>query len=428
MVCIASEKMIWRSCKVARKTTHAKRRRALKAGSSDVTRRVTAWTWVALIKYLAAREDDGCEVKQALQAAGQVLYGLDKVILLSLPLDAPAIDVPVSVKLPSSSREAAAHCLRYSQLVTSCALVAAYFPDGLSTSTFVRLHEEQLNADLPPLAAKDVLRSELSAKARRFIEGRPDEDLRAMAAGIGLLFLSALREATAVGTKLVGHDSRHHGSSPSARIRAGRESALSAEKAVLAAARNAISFIDRLGGLGKIQEPPLAQDVYDSWQFLVRHQFWEHLPAATTEDIERLGDELSRDAAGEGGKLSIEQSAPIPSSEVTHPLVVEAGGFRYKGAFHRLSGKPLKVLKGFVDAHGGAVSLQQLCDAYWNDRQVGNETIYSAVSNARKSVRDAMCAAGDLNRDDDFNPIPSVDRGDALAWKLDLSNEIRKRQ
>jgi hypothetical protein len=391
--------------------------------SAEPTSRSPVQAWLALVNHLTAQEHAGCDVKRTLQAAAQVLGALDKLILPTLPPHAPATDFEISVTLPESPRQAADNCLLYSHLIASCALVAAFFPDDLDTSTFVRLHDDQLNAGLPVLAERDFLRSELSVTARRFIDNRPGEDLRAVAAGLGLVFASALRHATAAGTSLLLRDTARHARPSDIRFRAGQCSAVSAEEAIFAAARGASKFMDQFGGFNAIREQPLAKDVYESWRFLVCHRFWEHLPAATTDDRLRLLDQLAPVTRLPTDATRLDDSTP-PGPRRSLPLTFENGAFRYKGGpRQKLTGKPLQVLKRLAAAPNHTLSIRELGKIVWGYGDIDgdhDDTIRSAVSAARRALRGTMRDAGEIGPDDVFDPIPCVDKRPNLAWKLEL--------
>jgi hypothetical protein len=300
------------------------------------------------------------------------------------------------------------------------------------------MHDEQLNAVLPPLAEKDVLRSDLSAMARRFIRGRPDLELRALAAGLGLEFLSALRQASAAGTRLLGQNTNREAGRSSARFRAGKSVARSPERAIFAAVENAEKFIDRFGGFSAAPEQPLnhvirfgelrataAQGVNDSWLFLVRRRFWEYLPAASTDDRLRLLEQLAPEATHAADDPHSDSATPLQPTGDPFPLSFENGAFRYKGgAPQELGGKPLQVLRQLAVAPGHSLSIKELQKIVWGydekKHRIYEEAIRSAVYEARKALRSAMTDAGEIGSGDSFDPIPCVDKKPNLAWKLEF--------
>jgi DNA-binding winged helix-turn-helix (wHTH) protein len=102
-----------------------------------------------------------------------------------------------------------------------------------------------------------------------------------------------------------------------------------------------------------------------------------------------------------------------PASSIKKPpLEIIEGGFIYQGKDHKLSGKPLQVLREFLGAKYYRQSAADLQKAVWKDAETGLETIKNAVSDVRKALRQAGIGTND--------PIPCVDRGANLAWRLEL--------
>jgi DNA-binding winged helix-turn-helix (wHTH) protein len=99
-------------------------------------------------------------------------------------------------------------------------------------------------------------------------------------------------------------------------------------------------------------------------------------------------------------------------------LTFEPGGFIYRGHRQPLKGKPLQVLQAFAEAPGRICTAAALLRAVWPDVAVEEDTLRSAVCDARKALRQVLEAAGVEGPAD---PIPTVDRGmGRLAWQLDL--------
>jgi hypothetical protein len=99
------------------------------------------------------------------------------------------------------------------------------------------------------------------------------------------------------------------------------------------------------------------------------------------------------------------------------PLRLVPGGFIYRNISIDLSGKPLEVLKEMLSARHSRISCADLLRTAWDGDGVCEETVKSAVSDAREALREALRQAKIRWRQD---PIKAVDRGRNLAWKLNL--------
>ena len=99
------------------------------------------------------------------------------------------------------------------------------------------------------------------------------------------------------------------------------------------------------------------------------------------------------------------------------------GAFIYRGHQEPLTGKPWEVLKALANAVKRTLTLNELQDMVWPQSAIGEETVRSAVSDARAALRKALEAVGvtkpaSAKRD---WPIIPVDRGqDRTAWRLDV--------
>jgi hypothetical protein len=381
--------------------------------------------WSDLKHALRAQAVHENDVALVATAAGAVVVCIEEFVSTLGPTDLTAPEIQVNLTLPRSVHESAWQCLRFCLRLSHCARVAAFFPNGLSTMDFIRLHDEQWDAGRPPLAEDDFLGRRLSENTRKFIDARKGEDFRALAACLAHMYLAALRLTVNEGKRLMepAPPTPAGTSQPRTRI------AVSAAAAIITAARRALRYMDELAGLKNIEQAG-ADAAYATWQFLVQRGFGGSLPAATVEDWRRLQAELDReDPVGPPSSDAHELPDSQPSSDQAGgALSTEAGGFRYKGKFKDLTGKALQVLTRLVGARNRAVNLAQLRDAFWTDEEVGDETIHSAVAAARNALRDAMRTVGDLGRDQDCNPIPAVDRGAALAWRIDLAAERRPKK
>jgi hypothetical protein len=119
----------------------------------------------------------------------------------------------------------------------------------------------------------------------------------------------------------------------------------------------------------------------------------------------------------QGGAL-VSSTAIVLVTPQGRQLVFEPGAFTYRGHRKELSGKPLAVLRALSEATGQVLTLADLQDKVWPGCGTGEEAIRSAVSAARKALREAMRA---VNVDGPPNPLPAVDRGTGrTAWRLAL--------
>jgi hypothetical protein len=109
--------------------------------------------------------------------------------------------------------------------------------------------------------------------------------------------------------------------------------------------------------------------------------------------------------------------APAPPEPPAPPEVLEflPGAFIYRGIRRPLPAKPLQVLEALYRAHYKTKSLSDLREEFW-ETTVTEDTVRSAVSEARQALQSAMSAAG---VEEPKNPILNVARGMGLtAWRL----------
>ncbi len=109
-------------------------------------------------------------------------------------------------------------------------------------------------------------------------------------------------------------------------------------------------------------------------------------------------------------------------------LVIEPGGIRCCGAKQALAGKPLQVLRCFAGSPDGAVSAEQLRDEVWDGRLVTDQTVRTGVGKARAAVSAVLRKAGIPKRDRPEDPIPCLDQGRNLAWRLTLRRDANSTQ
>ena len=82
-----------------------------------------------------------------------------------------------------------------------------------------------------------------------------------------------------------------------------------------------------------------------------------------------------------------------------------------------MNGKPLIVLKSVAESRSHTRTAAELYDLLYGDKEDRREvaTVRTHVAKARKALREALRSAGVAFAAD---PLPRVDRGPALAWKL----------
>jgi hypothetical protein len=91
---------------------------------------------------------------------------------------------------------------------------------------------------------------------------------------------------------------------------------------------------------------------------------------------------------------------------------IGAGEFAFNGNRFPMKGVHLKILKVFVDANR-SVTRNKLVQDVWGQDHPEHSGLSSTLCNFRKRLRVF------LRLPDKFNPLPHVDIGQNLAWKLD---------
>jgi hypothetical protein len=146
---------------------------------------------------------------------------------------------------------------------------------------------------------------------------------------------------------------------------------------------------------------------------------------ALLEQLRRAANDLLPGPTdGRGGRaVSVSPALPVPAGAngeeqtAIAGLTFSPGGFRYKTADVRLNGKPLIVLKSVAESRSHTRTAAELYDLLYGDKEDRREvaTVRTHVAKARKALREALRSAGVAFAAD---PLPRVDRGPALAWKL----------
>jgi hypothetical protein len=99
------------------------------------------------------------------------------------------------------------------------------------------------------------------------------------------------------------------------------------------------------------------------------------------------------------------------------PLTFRPGEVVYKGYVIPLSGRPWQVLKEIASVPGRGRSAKDILRALWPDGEIEPGTVNSHVSAARQALQKAL---HEMGIESPADPLPVVDRGELLAWRLDL--------
>ncbi len=99
-------------------------------------------------------------------------------------------------------------------------------------------------------------------------------------------------------------------------------------------------------------------------------------------------------------------------------LDILPGGIKYGTATVELSGKPLACIRALDDAWQNRLDWGTLRNRVWGeDTYTERRTIMNAIKDARRALRKLARKAGRIV-DENYDPLPCVDRGRNLAWKL----------
>lgn len=165
---------------------------------------------------------------------------------------------------------------------------------------------------------------------------------------------------------------------------------------------------------------------------LLNEELGLHVPSFDTEEeLRAWQDEVSVFLIGEADALAkflkglrISLVSPTPDQDRTSNQVpgdsrlrILDGGYVYFGHENQLCGKPLAVLKELLVASDKRCSLEHLLAAIWPGTPIQPEVVTRHVSTLRNSLRRAMKKAKKRSPKD---PLPHIDRGSNLAWRLDL--------
>jgi hypothetical protein len=140
-----------------------------------------------------------------------------------------------------------------------------------------------------------------------------------------------------------------------------------------------------------------------------------------------LAAELQAAGAANGGRPTVEAApasdvkddgAPFSQVPAAHKAWEFGPGWAaYRGNDIRLAGRPLAVLKVLAIAARQTATETALFEKVWPGEPVQGDTVRSAISDARKALREQLKSKVALPD----NPIPTVERGQGrLAWRLAL--------
>ncbi len=119
-------------------------------------------------------------------------------------------------------------------------------------------------------------------------------------------------------------------------------------------------------------------------------------------------------------RRAVADAAPPSLLADGNRLEITPGGIKYGEAAVDLSGKPLACIRELLDAQDHRLDWRKLQDRVWGqDTYTERGTIKNTIADARDALRKlARCAGKRIGKD--FNPLPCVDRGKDLAWKLNF--------
>jgi hypothetical protein len=151
------------------------------------------------------------------------------------------------------------------------------------------------------------------------------------------------------------------------------------------------------------------------------------VPQSSTADYAQAVAELDRLISWSHAAFGAPVPPPLPevgagAPAEPRPLEIIPGGFilqrNGRPVTGNLSGKPWEVLKAFTASRTGRVTAKDLLATVWEaDTLATAQNVKDAVTGVRKALAKALEATPPY---DEHDPLPCVDRGPDLAWKLDL--------
>lgn len=183
------------------------------------------------------------------------------------------------------------------------------------------------------------------------------------------------------------------------------------------------------------------------------HRWLSDLPDTPTDEEQQAAEDVVRERLGDLERLSASlqrdwialRNSPlsqiVTASPATEPALVEVlplrpalihrpdqggppglelrpGGFRLGDRDCKMCGTSLAILSVFAQRRNRTVTERELNLGLWGANSVEPASVAKAVSRLRQELRRL------LGMPRGFNPLPAVDRGPALAWRLDLEFTI----
>lgn len=113
-------------------------------------------------------------------------------------------------------------------------------------------------------------------------------------------------------------------------------------------------------------------------------------------------------------KLYEPQSERTAVEDFSSEWEFRPGTVKFGNRQFRLSGKKWELLKAFASARWG-VTADDLWEELWDGREIARKSLRTEVSNLRILLRK------EFDLDDADDPLPHLDQGALLAWRLDES-------
>jgi hypothetical protein len=143
----------------------------------------------------------------------------------------------------------------------------------------------------------------------------------------------------------------------------------------------------------------------------VRELLWMMAECRDQISGEKTAEYVPSDSEETTTRSSSESQKEWPPDDGWH---FRSGEFAFGGKAHALSGVRYRILEAFVRARRN-VTVDDLRKEIWPESFPENSTIRSHVSTLRRELRQLIGLSSSVD------PIPHVDTGAHLAWKLDDS-------
>lgn len=137
-----------------------------------------------------------------------------------------------------------------------------------------------------------------------------------------------------------------------------------------------------------------------------------------TSHVRRFTDDALAEQARLSGGTKQGEGEKQPSAPYGSQLEVLPGGIKYGNEIVELSGKPLACIRELVDASQNRLNWNTLRNRVWGeDAYTEKNTVKNAIKDARDALRKLARESG-MRVDRGYDPLPCVDQGKDLAWKL----------